>query len=251
MTNYGLKNYIQDSFDVAVDNRAMHAIHIDVIRLSRYFSAFSDDTEQLRVHIGRLQRILFLFAHSNSANGYCQGYHELLALLYYVAVKGGTELCLNADQCESIAYFLLHGLVNGTIVGDFFMADQNSSALAALCAQSGRILSSYDTAIAQSITENNIQLSLFAFPWITLLFVQSYQLPLILQLWDFLFAEIENIAENIAHLVVAHIASVRDRLIGCDFIHIMNELSHFEVRTETQFAAICHHLCQIRRGCHV
>jgi hypothetical protein len=247
VTNYNLNDYLQSSLDVPVDNRTIHTIHIDVIRLSRHFNTFSDDAEELRVHIRRLERILFLFAHSNSANGYCQGYHELLAPLYYVAMKGGTELGLNADQCESVAYFLLHGLINGTIVGDFFMTNQNSSVLTALCTQSVHVLSRYDTTITQLITTNNIQLTLFAFSWITLLFVQSYKLPLILQLWDFLFAEIQNLMDNITHLVVAHIASVRDRLIGCNFIHIMKELSHFEVCTEMQFVSICRHLRQIRR----
>jgi hypothetical protein len=246
----GLNNFLQSSSDGSIDQLVFHAIHIDVLRLSRYFNIFCEDEEECRQYMKRLERILILFAQYNSANGYNQGYHELLTVLYYVAMKGSTEFGLAVDECEAVAYFMLHGLINGTIVGDFFMNDPNSSALITLCQQTKDMLKLYDPVLATSLSSNNISPVLFALSWINVLFTQVYMLPHILLLWDFLFSDIDNLQNNLLYLVVAHIISIRNQLIGLQFAQMMIMLSHLQVQTETQFVDICRHLHKVRRACH-
>jgi hypothetical protein len=93
-----------------MDQLVFHAIHIEVIRLSRHFNALYPDSEEYREHLRRLERILALIAQYRGANGYNQGYHELLAFLYYAAMKDRVELDLAVEKCEAVAYFMLHGL---------------------------------------------------------------------------------------------------------------------------------------------
>jgi hypothetical protein len=242
-----INDSISDSSININDNRLFHHIHIDVIRLSRHFNTFSDDHEQQQNHIKRLERILFLFSQYNSANGYNQGYHEILIILYYVTINGGIQFGLDLDYCEAIAYFLLHALINGTIIGDVFITDQNSSALFNFCQQSSKILQNYDSELAQTIQNHNIEMILFAIPWIKLLFALIYPLELVLQLWDFIFSQIHKIETNITLFIVAHIVSIRDRLIDRNFTSAMIQLSHFDVQTQSQFTNICKHFRLIQR----
>jgi hypothetical protein len=113
----------------------LDAIHIDIIQLSRYLAEFADDEIESQKHFNRLERIPYLFARYNSPDGYHQGYHEMRAILSYVTIKGGTKLGLDLSHCEAIAYVLLHVLINGTIVGEFFSNDRNPSVVNMICHQ--------------------------------------------------------------------------------------------------------------------
>jgi hypothetical protein len=170
-----------------------------------------------------------------------------LIILYYVTINGGVQFGLDLDYCEAIAYFLLHALINGTIIGDVFLTDQNSSALFNICQQSSKILQFYDSKLDQTIKNFNIDFILFAIPWIKILFALIYPIQLSLQLWDLLFAQIDKFQLNITLLIVAHIVSIRDRLIERDFNSVMFQLSHFEVQSQSQFTNICKHFRLIQR----
>jgi hypothetical protein len=217
------------SAHAAIDPSLMHAIRIDVARLSRHFDALSCVGND---HISRLERILYLFSASNSANGYCQGFHEILVPLYYVSITGGNVFGLGLDASEAIAFFLLHALVNGTIVGDFFMAADESATIPLLCERSSVILKKFDVELSDSMESNGIVPILFAFSWITVLFSQMYKLTQVLRLWDFLFADIDRIEKNLTFLIVAHLVNLRSRLIGKDFVGMMHEFKGLEPDSE-------------------
>jgi hypothetical protein len=247
--------FIVDSSNNINDNRLFHDIHIDVIRLSRYFQIFTEQQqqqqdeqeEQQQNHIKRLERILFLFSQYNSANGYNQGFHEILIILYFVTINGGIEFNLNLDHCEAITYFLLHALINGTILGDIFMIDQNSFVLFNLCEQSSKILRNYDSVLAQTIQNYNLEIILFAIPWIKILFTSIYPLQLTFKLWDLIFTQIDKFETNITFLIVAHIVNIRNHLIDCNFSSAMIELNHHYIETDIEFINICKHFNLIQR----
>jgi hypothetical protein len=79
-----------------------------------------------------------------AANGYRQGYHEILAPLYFVAIRGGPAFGLDRNASEAIVFFLLHALVNGTVVGDLFIASNQSFTLQYLLETSASILKKFD-----------------------------------------------------------------------------------------------------------
>jgi hypothetical protein len=229
--------FLQNSCDISPQHNLIHAIHVDVVRLSRYRTEFGDANEYPQ-HLKRLERILYVFARYTSHDGYHQGYHEMLAILYYVTIKGGIQLGLDLDHCEAIAYFLLHGLINGTIVEDFFSNHENSLAMNKICHQATKVLAQCDEKLARAMDSKGIEPELFALNWINILFAQTYALKIVLILWDFLFAHLENLANILAQVVVAHIISMRAGIIGQTFISAMTTLTRFEVQTEAKFTDI-------------
>jgi hypothetical protein len=220
------------SAHVTLDPSLMRAIRIDVARLSRYFDELSTAPCLGDDHVCRLERILYIFSASSSANGYRQGFHEILAPLYCVSIKGGPAFGLSPDASEAIAFFLLPALVNGTIVGDFFLSADVSFTLPHLLDISESVLKKFDKELAVTMESNGVAFVLFAFSWITVLFSQTYKLAQILRLWDFLFADIDCMEQNLAFLITAHLVNLRDRLIGKDFVRIMNEFRGLELDSE-------------------
>jgi hypothetical protein len=236
---YNTYKFIQNSSEITPQHDLIRAIHVDVVRLSRYLPEFGDENEYPN-HFNRLERILYLFARYTSLDGYHQGFHEMLAILYYVTIKGGIQLGLDLDHCEAIAYFLLHALINGTIIEEFFSNDQNSSVMNEICHQTMKVLAQCDQKLARSLDRNGIEPELFALKWINILFAQTYALKIVLILWDFLFAHLENLANILVQVVVAHIISMKTRLAGATFVSAMMTLTRFEVQTEAEFMEIFH-----------
>jgi hypothetical protein len=223
----GLAGYLDDPLTPSFIAR----IHIDVSRLSRYFESFSS-TDELPHHVRRIERILYIFSTRSSANGYCQGFHELLAPLYYVAMKGGREFGLSRAESEAIAYFMLHGLVNGTAVGEFFMCDESRSRLNGICRRSAQLLQKFDGDLAEQIEANEVPIVIVAFSWITVLFAQVYRLAQLLKLWDFLFSDVDKIDQTIACLVAAHLVNLRGKLIGQNFVQMLSQFHGLELESE-------------------
>jgi hypothetical protein len=230
-----------------VDSSLMRSIRIDVARLSRYFGELSDMPCLGDDHVCRLERILYLFSASSSAYGYRQGYHELLAPLYCISMKGGAAFGLGPDASEAIAFFLLHSLVNGTIVGDFFMETDESFTLPHLLDKAAEILKKCDPELGATMESNGIPLILFGFSWITVLFAQVYRPAQIVRLWVFLFADIEGVEQNLAFLSVAHLVNLRGRLIGKDFAQIMNEFRGLELDSEADAVRTTQRIVRIQR----
>jgi hypothetical protein len=241
-----LEDFVVSSSDMA-DEVLQRAVHVDVVRLCRYFKLFAEDEGEIERHVKRLERILYLFAQYNAADGYNQGYHEILAVLYYVSIQGGGQLGLDSVHCEAVAYFLLHALINGTVIGDIFLVQQKSSVLLDLCASTEKLLSVYDRQLGESLAQNQIEPLLFAIGWFKVLFALMYPIEFLLPLWDLLFARIDDLSGTLVSLVVAHLTSIRKRLIGSDFVSSMVQLSRLYVGTGAHFAEILHHFRSVQR----
>jgi hypothetical protein len=214
------------------DLTVTHAIHVDVIRLSRHYPWLPASTGSASDHIQRIERILYVFSKRSSPTGYNQGFHELLMPLYYVALMGGNEFGLDMETCEGITYFLMHWLINGTLIGEFFLCEAPEPIIRAISERSFRILKLYDPLLYQTMFDNDVAPVLFAFSWLTVVFTQVYELPVVLKLWDFLFADIEKMELNLTVLVTAHLMSLRYRFIGKTFGQIMKEFNGLELASE-------------------
>jgi hypothetical protein len=138
---------------------------------------------------------------------------------------------LDRNASEAIAFFLLHALVNGTVVGDFFMSSNQSVTLPHLLETAASILKKFDGELYETV--------LFAFSWIPVLLSQIYKVAQILRLWDFLFGDINCMEQNLAFLITAHLVNLRRRLIDMDFVHIMNEFKRLELDSEAEVEAVC------------
>jgi hypothetical protein len=218
--------------DSSTDANTLRAIHIDVVRLSRYSGVFGNDNQE---HFERIERILRLFGKFNSPDGYRQAHHELLFPLYYVAVTGRVAFDLDLEVAEAIAFFMFHALVSGTIVGDFFLVHE--SAVVNISERALNILKICDSKLYRDIQRANVTPVVFAFSWITVLFVQIYSLAPLLRLWDFLFDDIGKMALKLSILIAAHLVIERKRLAGKAFVQMMAELTKFGMESEAEVVA--------------
>jgi hypothetical protein len=212
----------------------VHAIHIDVMRLGRHFPALGDRSDEF---VRRMERILRVFANCNSPNGYHQGYHELLFPFLLVGMSSGPRLGLGADGVEAIVYFLFHSLINGTAFGDFFLRD--SDELTNVCDDALNVLRERDQGLAIDIQANGISLVLCTYSWVITLFAQIYRIDELLQVWDFLFADVRRIRHTVRDLIVAHLMSLRRRLAGKGFTQIMSEFRDLEIKSQAEPIRLC------------
>jgi hypothetical protein len=219
-------------------------IHMDVARLSRYSGLFGGESAS---HFQRIERALCIFARFSAANGYRQAFHELFFPLYLVAVSGGLAFNLELDICQAIAFFLFHGLINGTAVGDFLLAEAIESPLTELADGAFALLRSSDPALASHMEAGEISPLLFAFSWLSVLFAQVYPIDSLLRLWDFLFQDVRAIREALTCLVAAHFVKLRGRLIGKTFPQIMEAFHGLTIDSEAEPLLLCRRLRQRSR----
>jgi hypothetical protein len=141
----------------------------------------------------------------------------------------------------------MHWLINGTVVGEFFAFGNPEPVIGEFCERSFKILKDCDPLLWQTMVGNEVTPVLFGFSWLSVLFTQVYELPVVLKLWDFLFADLENLELNLTGLVAAHLICLRDRLLGKTFGHIMKEFNGLEVASEVQSVRLCKIIVQNQR----
>jgi hypothetical protein len=214
-----------------------HVIHIDVVRLSRYATAIKEYDGGHMCHFRRMERILYLFSRCNFATGYHQGYHELLAPLYYVALEGGGAFLLTLDAIESICYFMLHGLVNGGPIGDLFLDPDRSNFFAELVRESLAIINTCGPKLSEAVCQTKDVFLVLAFSWSEILFTQIYALPELLCLWDMIL-DLGNSGNTLATVLAAHVIYLRENLIAKSFSDMMKASTTFSVPSSGVFMEI-------------
>jgi hypothetical protein len=195
-----------------------------------------------------MERILRLFAKFCASDGYRQAFHELLVPLYYVAVTGRVEFDLDLEIAEAIAFFMLHSLVNGTVVGDFFFSDGAESVVTEISERAMKVLERHDGELYRHLRRNSVHLIECSFSWITVLFCQIHRLAPLLRLWDFLLCDTERMRWMVALLVAAHLREMRKRLIGEGFVQIMSEFHELEMESEAGPLEWCKRVLRDPRG---
>jgi hypothetical protein len=78
---------------------------------------------------------------------------------------------LSQNRCEVISYFMLHSLVNGTVMSDFFTHHLSSIGLNAVSKPFVLALRTVDLEPAREMDEKGIEPVPFAFSWITVILV--------------------------------------------------------------------------------
>jgi hypothetical protein len=219
-------------------------IHVDVVRLSRYSQLFGTETP---AHFARMERILCLFARFSAPDGYRQAFHELLFPLYFVATSGRIAFSLDLDASEAIAFFMFHSIVNGGLIGDFFLSENDGSAITEISEGAQRLVKLCDPALDRHFATEDLNPLLFVFPWVSVLFCQLYPLESVLRIWDFLLADLQKMRENLESLVAAHLILLRKKMIGKPFSHVMAHFNGLTLESETEALELCKRIQQAVR----
>lgn len=235
------KNWLDLDFPVAEvkirdfglqDNEAMAQIHGDLIRTP--YSSFAEiglgsTQEEVRPHMRRIERILYIFSCLNAAYSYTQGFNELAFPMYHVAILASQKMGRGDDFGEACAFFLLQNLITGTGLGDLFTMEHDFDSVA----------SKFDlikemTKIVDIQLHNHMFVKLaltplqFAFSWVSVLFYQLYSIKDLLILWDRFLLKESNIVEFGMAIGAAHLVQGREDLMKMTFAQIMDHLHNLE-----------------------
>jgi hypothetical protein len=181
------------------DNETMAQIHGDLIRIPNTqftevdLGATDDD---IRPHLRRIARILYVFSCLNAAYSYTQGFDSLLFPVYSIAIDAHRKLGHNDDLGEASAFYLLQNLITGTGLGDLFTMDQDFDSVASKFDLIKPMVNLVDPTLSEFLFKKlNIAPLQFAFPWVSVLFRDLYQIEPLLTLWDRVFLKESNVVE--------------------------------------------------------
>lgn len=217
------------SFGLA-NNQVMAQIHGDLVRTpSSTFASLGIGAtdEEIRPHMRRIERLLYVFSCLNAAYNYTQGFNELAYPMYHVALLGARAQGLDDNFAEASAFFLLQNLITGTGLGDLFTMEQDFESVDAKFDMIRQMTKIVDAQLYKHIfvdlALNPLQ---FAFPWVSILFSDLYQLGPLLLLWDRFLLKEAYILEFAMALATAQLLDRRDALIKANYNGVMDILNN-------------------------
>ena len=223
----------------------MTGIHSDVKRMPRIIKELETlvgAENQLR-HVRRLERMIYAFAIVNTRCPYTQGFHEVAAPFYCVAVDGARALGMSEDRAESIAFSLLFGLLVGAGQYRVFTCLDNRAEMQAMFSKIETAVSSRDSKFAEFLfKEKHIEPIHFGFPWVSMLFAQSLNHDELLRLWDHLLIFREDIVDFTMLVCAAYLLSIKSVLTKLEFDGILTELHGAKGMNIMRMLRIAHQL---------
>ena len=224
------------------DNNIMAIIHGDVVRSGRHFFFLPPDDipeganpndiqAPFTYHIRRLERILYIFSQTNPSLSYMQGFNELVIPLYYVLIQAKTMFLDDYIMIEALTYKMLQNLLTNTDIQEFY-ATKDQTQTQTLMSK----LQRYESILQKNLPNiydilQSLSLSplYYAYKWFNILFSQEHDLPVLLILWDSLFANIGNIVEYSFYLGVAHVQVVAPSLNPTSFTKSIEVLQNLKI----------------------
>lgn len=183
-------------------------------------------------HWEAMERILFVYVKLNPGVGYVQGMNELLGPLYYICANDVENSWIaGKPHAEADAFYLftlLMGFVRDHYVKDFDQ-DKVSGIHAALEQLHARLQFSFPQIVAD-LNAKRIELTFYAFRWITVLGTHEFPLPDVIRLWDGLFSYCPNgVLDPVNAMVMVSVAmhwNIHDRLLAGSFSDNLHLLQH-------------------------
>jgi hypothetical protein len=196
------------------DTSLMWIIHADIHRTTRhiYFlppldppdGAQDDIHGSFLGHIRRLERILYVFGSLNPLR-YHQGFNELILPLYYTNYAAIRFFNRDPDEVEAITFHCFSALINSPGVNSYYTAQGDLSALDQKMDLFRDLMRKHLPDVQQTLEVLGVSPILFSMRWFGLLFGQDCQLPVLLIVWDALFAHIKDLMNYVAYVAVARV----------------------------------------------
>lgn len=202
--------------------KIMCLIHSDVIRTSRLLFFFPpnplpeivdnghETLFQYFGHIRRIERALYIYAIVNPGYSYTQGFNELLIPFYYILLKSNF-FNGDLDQVEAFSFQCLQVLLANTKISELYTTQDKTIILHTFSnfeiLQKKHIPKIYS--ILKSLEINPV---LYAMRWFTIIFAQEHDLPVLLPIWDSLFANFDDFMNFELYLGLGHLKSIESQI---------------------------------------
>lgn len=189
-------------------NPLLYKINVDLVRSIHHMKFIEADPAKYDIHFRRLQRILYLFAQFNKTLSYVQGFHELLFVIYYVALNGCRCFKIE-DKVEAISYFMFQGLITSTDYGHFFYVEPSTEKQDYFYELVQFLVGKISPDLINPLNRTGLY---FTFSWVTVLFSQMYPMPRLIHIWDYLLSKTPNFLEKLVYLVASHIMQLKNSI---------------------------------------
>jgi len=185
-------------------------------------------------------RILYIYAKLNSDIGYVQGMNEILAPIYYcffseeensLIYPGMDDIDIQKEHdyqfivdVEADAFWTFSSLMEDLKLLYIKDKDKESGGIFDKLSTLSEMLKIVDKDLFNHFHKIKLDVQLFAFKWVVLLFTQDFNMPDILRLWDAILSE-NNRFYMIFLLCLSILKLKRKELLKADFSISINILS--------------------------
>ena len=199
----------------------MDMIHGDIIRTGRILrflpvkrieghEAETDDTLfDFQEHMRRLERALYVFVQASRGEFcYLQGFNELIAPFYCIAVDATGDL----DLAECLSYYCLRKILKKFRLIEFFAGHRETEHVLSSFEFLQELQKKHLPKVYELLEEQGIVPIYYALRWFTLMFAQEYDLQDLLVVWDALLSHTDDFVHFLAYMGLAHLKTTEDKL---------------------------------------
>jgi len=176
-------------------------------------------------HLDILVRILFIYAKQNPSIGYVQGMNEIVSKIYQCYLNDNNFLFsshLEADTYNSFSIFM--GKIKNIYLRD---RDFKMNGIKYQLNKIKFILKLLENDIYTCFEKNKLELDLFCFRWIAVIFAQDIDIPHIYRLWDFII--LENDPYDFLNFVCVSVLRLKkDKFLKQDITGILENLKNLK-----------------------
>lgn len=190
----------------------------------RKFSNLNEDNCN-NPHIDILVRILFIYAKQNPSIGYVQGMNEIVSKVYQCYLNDNNFVFsshLEADTYNSFSIFM-------SKIKNIYLRDKDFK-INGIKYQLNKIkfiLKLLENDIYICFEKNKLELDLFCFRWIAVIFAQDIEIPQIYRLWDFIILE-EDPYDFLNFVCVAVLSLKKRNFLKLDITGILQALKNLK-----------------------
>jgi len=179
-------------------------------------------------HYDLVARVLFMLALNNKNLSYVQGMNEVCAVLYYTFAQDPLG---SYEDVEADVFYCMTQLL-ATLLQDAFSVnmDHMPNGISFRIQSFDALLLKKDPQMHEYLHSVNIEPVHYALTWVLLLFAQEVRITECQRLWDSILNDVKtgNPCEEgepfFNYLCVAVVCSLREELLGDDYVNAMNWL---------------------------
>lgn len=193
-----------------------------------------DENDIEDLHWESIERILFVYAKLNPGLGYVQGMNELLAPLYFVLAQDDDSDFRAHSEADTFYCFVslmseARDLFERT--HDHDQSDDAGRGINAVLSRFMDRLQFLDAELHDSMTNQQIEPTYFAFRWFCCMLSQDFSLPDVIRIWDSIFADRADVnplrVGYLTDFCCALLINVREKLLYQAFADNIKLLQHY------------------------
>lgn len=186
------------------------------------------DPNSIETNSDVITRILYIYSKQNTDVNYVQGMNEILAPIYFCFFNEEETSVANQDDSqkddeynyvadvEADSYWTFSSLMDDIKILFIKSKDKESGGVFSKLTILSEILKIVDKDLYNHFIKIKLDIQLFAFKWVVLLFTQDFQISQIMRVWDAILSETDRF--YMVYLICVSILGIkRKELIKSDF----------------------------------